>query len=95
MMHYTLKKISGFLYISLFLLFISCGGVNADAKKAAKLTNSSIEKTNQLKLEEAEKDYKKAREIIEKYDKHDKSAKFLELYQKYRDENKLNENRKP
>ncbi|MGI6048373.1 MAG: hypothetical protein ACOYEG_10285 [Petrimonas sp.] len=72
------------------MLFTSCGGVNSDAKKAAKLTNKSIEKTNELKLEEAEKLYKKSQEIIKKYESHRKSEKFNKLYQEYRDKGKIN-----
>lgn len=73
---------------AVLLLAVSCGGVNSDAKKAASLTNKSIEKTNQLKLEEAEKLYKKSQKIIKKYESHRKSEKFNKLYQQYRDEGK-------
>ena len=54
------------------MLFTSCGGVNSDAKKAASLTNKSIEKTNELKLVEAEKLYKRSQEIIKKYEEENK-----------------------
>lgn len=71
------------------MLSISCGGVDSDARKAASLTNKSIEKTNQLKLEEAERWYKESRKIIEKYESHGKSEKFFELYRQYRDEERI------
>ncbi len=79
------------LILPAVLMFaISCGGVNSDAKKAASLTHESIEKTNQLKLEEAEKLYKKSQEIIRKYESNRKWEKFSRLYQQYRDEGKIN-----
>ena len=70
---------------------LSCSSIDSDAKKAASFTNKSIEKTHQLKLDEAEKFYKKSQEIINKYqsDKSQKkSEKFFKLYQQYRDEGK-------
>ncbi len=72
------------------MLAVSCGGVDSDAKKAASLTNKSIEKTNQLKLEEAEKLYRKSQEIMRKYESHRKWEKFSKLYRQYRDEGKAN-----
>lgn len=75
----------GFVLLSL----ASCSKVGSDAKKAAKLTNKSIEKTNQLKLKDAEKLYKKSREIIDKYDNHKKSSKFYEVYLEERDKGKI------
>lgn len=82
--------ISRFILSAFFLLAVSCSGVKSDAKKAASLTNKSIEKTSQLKLEEAEKLYKKSQKIIKKYESHRKSEKFNKLYQHYRDEGKTN-----
>ncbi|MPM05889.1 hypothetical protein SDC9_52184 [bioreactor metagenome] len=76
--------------LAVFMLAVSCGGVDSDAKKAASLTNKSIEKTNQLKLEEAEKLYKKSQAIIKKYESNRKSEKFNKLYQQYRDGGKTN-----
>ena len=70
------------------LLFVACSSVSSDAKKAAKYANQSIEKTNELKLQEAEKLYKKSQKIIKKYESGKKSAKFFELYQQYRDKGK-------
>ncbi len=90
-----LKKIFHIVIFSLILLLLSCGGVNSDARKAAKFTNRSIEKANELKLQDAEKDYKKAQEIIGKYQEHKKSDKFFESYKKYRDEDKLNQTENP
>lgn len=87
-----MNKIINKIAILLFLaLLISCSSVDKDAKKAAKLTNSSIEKTVQLKLEDAEKDFKKSQEIINKYSDHKKREQFYELYIKYRDEGKKKE----
>jgi hypothetical protein len=68
---------------------VSCDSVNSDAKEAASLTNKSIEKTSQLKLEEAEKLYRKSQTIIKKYESHRKWEKFSKLYQQYRDEGKI------
>lgn len=82
------KNIVRFLLFASIAFVISCGGVNSDAKKAASLTNKSIEKTNQLQLEDAEKLYKKSQKIIDKYESHRKSEKFNKLYQQYRDEGK-------
>lgn len=84
MMNY-LKKTT---VILLLTTLVSCGGVNADAKKAAKLTNKSIENTSKLKLEAAEKDFKKSQEIIQKYTTHKKKERFFELYIQYRDKDK-------
>ena len=78
------KYLKPLLFVLLVFL-VSCNKVNSDAKKAAKLTNKSIEKTHQLKLKEAEELYLKSKDIIEKYESHKKSEKFFDLYQKYRD----------
>lgn len=91
-----MKKI--LLYISLALFsvpFISCGSVNSDAKKAAELTNKSIEQSVNLDFEKAEKNYKKARQIILKYEEHKKSEKFHQLYREYRDKGKLSSTKEP
>ena len=48
---------SSTLFPSALLLTVSCGGVDSDAK-AASLTNRSIERTSQLKLDDAEKLYR-------------------------------------
>ncbi len=79
-----------YLLLSLLLIgAVSCGRVSSDAKKAAKLTNKSIEKTNKLKLKDAEKLYNKSREIIEKYETHKKRDKFYEVYIEHRDKGKV------
>ncbi len=74
--------------MSLLIVFASCNRMEKDAKKAAKLTNKSIEQTHDLKLQDAEKTYRKAQEIIQKYEEKGKSDKFRPLYQRYRDEGK-------
>lgn len=84
------KNIAKLLLFVSIAFVISCGGVNSDAKKAASLANKSIEKTNQLKLKEAEKLYKKSQKIIKKYESHRKSEKFNKRYQEYRDKGKTN-----
>lgn len=87
-----MKKISKYTVLALltFLLF-ACGGINSDAKKAAKLTHKSIEQSVNMDFEKSEKNYRKAQEIIRKYDGHKKSEKFHKLYRKYRDEGKSNQ----
>lgn len=78
-------------YVAVMVLALAmagCSGVSKDAKKAAKLTNKSIARTNQLKLKEAEKLYKKSRVIIEKYDDHKKRDKFYKIYVEERDKGK-------
>ncbi|MDO5523188.1 MAG: hypothetical protein Q4G48_03985 [Bacteroidia bacterium] len=82
------KHILLVLLFFLLLLSTSCGGINSDAKKAAKLTNKSIEETNELNLDEAEKLYKRSLEIINKYESHKESEKFFKLYQEHRDKGK-------
>lgn len=83
------KKINYILLSVVLMVITSCGGVSSDAKKAAKLTNKSIEKTNKLKLKDAEKLYLKSREIIEKYDDHKKRDKFYKVYIEERDKSVL------
>ena len=76
------------LVVSLIVL-TSCGGVSSDAKKAAKLTNKSIEIGNQLKPGEAETLHKKSREKIHKYDEHKNRDKFYNIYIEERDKSVL------
>ncbi len=78
------KIIYTFLALSLMIL-VSCSSVSSDAKKAAKLTNKSIEKTNQLKLKDAEKLYIKSQNIKNKYESHKKRDKFYKIYTEQRD----------
>lgn len=82
-------KVKYILLVASLIVLTSCGGVSSDAKKAAKLTNKSIEKTNLLKLGEAEKLYKKSREIIDKYDEHKNRDKFYKIYIEERDKSVL------
>ena len=81
----------GILWVSLLslsLIFASCNRMEKDAEKAAKLTDKSIEQLHELKLQESEKSYKEAQEIIRTYEEKGKSDEFLPKYQKYRDEGK-------
>ncbi len=78
-----MKRYIAILFAS--ILLASCGGVSSDAKKAAKLTNKSIEKTNKMKLKEAEKLFKKSKEILDKYEEHKKRDKFYKIYIEKRD----------
>ncbi|MDR1517322.1 MAG: hypothetical protein LBS52_04370 [Dysgonamonadaceae bacterium] len=71
------------------LFLVSCGGIDSDAKKAAELTNKSIEQTQEMKLDDAQKSYRQAHKIIEKYKNHQKSEKFNKRYREYRDKDKL------
>lgn len=77
------------LIVCLFLAFISCNKTEADAKKAAALTNKSISLTTEMELEKAEKAYKESQEIISKYKEHKHEEKFLEHYRRYRDQGKV------
>ena len=70
------------------LMGMSCSSVESDAKKAASLINKSIELTNDLKLEKAEKNYLKAQEIINKYVEKDKTVQFYEHFANHRDKEK-------
>lgn len=85
-LRHSIKPVA--IVVLLLALNISCGRVKSDAKKAAKYTNKSIERTNQLKLKDAEKYFLKSQEIVQKYESHRKSDKFYNLYQQYRDEGK-------
>lgn len=84
------KKPFGYaLIVCLFLAFTSCNKTEADAKKAAALTNKSISLTTEMELEKAEKAYKESQEIISKYKEHKNEEKFLEHYRRHRDEGKV------
>ena len=67
------------------LLLVSCNSMKSDAKKAASLINKSIEQTHALKLDDAEKTYLKAQDIINSYKEKDKSEEFYELFVAFRD----------
>lgn len=73
---------------TLFLLAVSCTSIDSDAKKAAKLINKSIEQTHAMKLEDAEKSFLKAQEIINGYNEKGKTEEFFQLFVTYRDKEK-------
>lgn len=90
------KKTYSLFIALLFLCFISCrSGVESDAKKAAELTNKSIEQSMQLELKKAEDSYLKAQEIKRKYENHKKSEEFNALFMEYRDKGKQIESPEP
>ncbi len=77
-------KLSGILFFA--ALALSCSRVESDARKAAKYTDESIEKSLELKFEEAKKLYDKSQKIIGKYDStNEESEKFFKHYREYRD----------
>ena len=81
-----IDNIIKYVFVSLFvLLMVSCNSMKSDAKKAASLINKSIEHTHALKLDQAEKTYLKAQEIINSYKEKDKAIEFYELFVSYRD----------
>lgn len=83
------KFVRPLFWIALILMIsVSCGRVKSDAKKAAKYTEQSLIKTNQMKMKDAEKYFLKSQQIIQKYESHKKADKFYDLYQQYRDEGK-------
>lgn len=82
------NKIKHLLIVLTFLTLVSCNPMKSDAKKAATLINKSIEKTHALKLDDAEKSYLKAQEIINKYNEKDKTEEFYKLFVAYRDKDK-------
>lgn len=80
------------VYIVIFLLsFVvaSCNKTESDAKKAAGLTNKSIEYTTEMELEKAEEAYKESQEILQKYENHKNEEEFLQYYRQHRDEGKV------
>lgn len=86
----NLKKtlVSAFI-VCLFFISVSCNKIESDAKKAAGLTNKSIEYTVGLELEKGEKAYKESQEILLKYQGHKNETEFLKHYRRYRDEGKV------
>ena len=62
--------------------------MDSDAKKAASLINKSIEQSDDLKFEKAEKTYHKAQKIINKYVEKNKTTEFYEHFANYRDKEK-------
>lgn len=79
------KSIRYIAVAAMMLLVVSCNSTKSDAKKAAALINKSIKQTHALKLDEAEKSYLKAQEIIDKYKEEEKVAEFYEHFVVYRD----------
>ena len=82
-----MNKVS-FKYIviaTMMFLLVGCNSTKSDAKKAASLINKSIEQTHLLKLDQAEKSFLKAHEIIDKYKENDKTEEFYEHFVVYRD----------
>jgi len=73
------------IFVCIFCACISCNSMSKDARKAAKLTNESIRQMHELKLDEAEKSFKKAQKIIQKYNEKGKLEVFLLEYRQYRD----------
>lgn len=84
------KTLLLFAAMVLCSFMVACGGMDSDAKKAAKLTNTSIQQATALNFKESEKSFKEAQKIISRYSEHKKWAEFYELYKKYRDEDKTN-----
>lgn len=83
------RRIATHVILLLFIFVLAgCSRIKSDAKKAAKLTNSSIELAIELKFEDAEKMYNKAQKIIRKYQKTEKEEEFFQRYQAYRDKTK-------
>lgn len=76
------------IIVMLAALFAACNSMDKDAKKAAQLTNQSIEEMTKLDLTEAQTSYRKAQNIISKYNEKGKANEFLPLYRKYRDQGK-------
>lgn len=77
------------LYLLIFTLFVvSCTSKKSDAKKVASLINKSIEKTHELKLDEAEKLYLRAQKIINKYEENDEAEAFFKYYVEFRKKKK-------
>ena len=83
------KQTKYVFFLGIMVFFVACGGVDSDAKKAADLTNKSIEQMGEMKLKEAQKSYQEAQEIIGKYKEHKKADDFNKRYREYRDKGKL------
>ncbi|HBG39935.1 MAG TPA: hypothetical protein DDZ96_12010 [Porphyromonadaceae bacterium] len=84
-----MKKMTGLsMVLAGYLLMISCGGIDSDAKKAAELTNQSIRQSVDLELEKSQKTYHKAQALIEKHKNTKTWNEFNRLYKMYRDQEK-------
>lgn len=77
-----------FLLIFSGVISSSCNRMDCDAEKAAKFTNRSIQKMDELKFRESEELYKKSQDIIRKYMESEKAVEFDERYRTYRDSGK-------
>jgi hypothetical protein len=73
-------------YISLIILFSACSSVDSDAQKAAQLNKESIEYVKEGDLQEAERAYKEAQEILSRYKGTEKYEEFQTAYNTYRHE---------
>ncbi|HMM04293.1 hypothetical protein [Dysgonomonas sp.] len=70
-------------FISLAILFIACSSVDSDARKAAQLNKESIEYVKEGDLQEAERAYKEAQEILSRYKGTEKYDEFQVAYNNY------------
>ncbi|MBK5721060.1 hypothetical protein JGH11_09285 [Dysgonomonas sp. Marseille-P4677] len=69
--------------LNIILVAISlsaCSSLESDAKKAAELEKKSIEYIKEGDLEEAERVFKEAKEIITQYKGTEKYERFYEVY---------------
>ncbi len=78
-----MNKLVSLLSIILLLIFVSCSSLDSDAKKAAELNLKSLEYTRKQDLQQAEKLYIEAQEIIAKYKNTENSKEFYTSYNKY------------
>jgi outer membrane protein assembly factor BamD (BamD/ComL family) len=70
-------------FIFLVILFTACSSVDSDARKAAQLNKESIEYVKEGDLEEAERAYKEAQEILSRYKGTEKYDEFQTAYNTY------------
>ncbi|GAB6119484.1 outer membrane protein assembly factor BamD [Dysgonomonas termitidis] len=70
-------------FISFIILFTACSSVDSDAKKAAQLNKESIGYVKEGDLEEAERAYKEAQEILSRYKGTEKYEEFQSAYNTY------------
>lgn len=69
--------------ILVFTSLVACSSLDSDAKKAADLNKESIEYIREGDLENAEKAFKEAKEIITQYRETKEYEHFYEAYNKY------------
>ena len=77
------KLISLSVVAWMLLLFISCASVDRDAREAARLNKESMEYAKEGDLEEAERAYKDAQQIISDYKDTEYNEEFHAAYNKY------------